>query len=191
MAVTNVFGERLWIEAADQGTDNAWGRWSIFTINVRNAPEGSSSADTTLLLLPILSSAQIGPMQEEVSLVRDEVANMAWGVERTVPLGSGISRPGGEVAKQTFNYLQSLVQGGGAPPQLAAAVRYQAMNSVPENWIPFIPVHVPNQSRDSVATRGYATHSDWRSQRRSEGAATDFVTASRTRCHSGANLFSA
>jgi hypothetical protein len=148
MAVTNVFGERLWIEAADQGTDNAWGRWSIFTINVRNAPEGSSSADTTLLLLPILSSAQVGPMQEEVSLVRDEVANMAWGVERTVPLGSGISRPGGEVAKQTFNYLQSLVQGDGAPPPLAAAVRYQAMNSVPENWIPFIPVHVPNNNRE-------------------------------------------
>ncbi|WP_433984629.1 hypothetical protein RBB78_08160 [Tunturiibacter empetritectus] len=69
------------------------------------------------------------------------------GVEKTVPLASGISRPGSEVAKQTFNYLQSLIPGSGTPPALAAAVRYQAMNSVPENWIPFIPVHVPNNNR--------------------------------------------
>ncbi|MDB6107631.1 MAG: hypothetical protein JWO52_7630 [Gammaproteobacteria bacterium] len=147
MAVTNVFGERLWIEAADQGTDNAWGRWSMFTINIRNAPAGSISADTTLLLPPTLGSAQPGPTQEEIFLVRDEVADMAWGVERTVQLASGISRPGGEVAKQTFNFLQALVPGGGKPPAMAAAVRYQAMNSVPENWIPFIPVHIPNDNR--------------------------------------------
>jgi hypothetical protein len=31
---------------------------------------------------------------------------------------------------------------------MAAAVRYQAMNSVLENWIPLIPVHVPNNNRE-------------------------------------------
>jgi hypothetical protein len=148
LAVTNVFGERLWIEAADQGTDHAWGRWSMFTINVRNAPAGSSSADTTLLLLPTLASAQPGPTQEEVFLVRDEVADMAWGVEKSVQLASGISRPGSEVAKQTVNFLQALIPGGGAPPAMAAAARYEAMNSVPENWIPFIPVHIPGNNRE-------------------------------------------
>ncbi len=148
LAVTNVFGERLWIESADQGVDSAWGRWSMFTINVRNAPRGSNAADPTLLLLPTLAHAQAGPALEEVFLVRDEVANMAWGVEKTVPLASGISRPGGEVAAQTFNFLQGLIPGGGDPPALAAAVRYQAMSSVPENWIPFIPVHVPGNNRE-------------------------------------------
>ena len=72
---------------------------------------------------------------------------MVWGVEKIIPLASGISRPGSEVAKQTFNFLQSLLTGGGAPSPLAADVRYQAMNSVPENWIPFIPVHIPNDNR--------------------------------------------
>jgi hypothetical protein len=148
LAVTNVFGERLWITAADQGADNAWGRWSMFTVNIRNAPAGSTAADTTLLLLPTLASSQVGPPLEEISLVRDEVANMAWGVEKTVSLASGISRPGAEVAKQTFNYLQGLIPGGGTPPPLTAPVRYQAMNSVPENWIPLIPVHVPNDNRE-------------------------------------------
>jgi hypothetical protein len=148
LAVTNVFGERLWITAADQGSDNAWGRWSMFTINIRNAPAGSTAADTTLLLLPTLASSQVGQPFEEISLVRDEVANMAWGVEKTVALASGISRPGAEVAKQTFNYLQGLIPGGGTPPPMKAPVRYQAMNSVPENWIPLIPVHVPNDNRE-------------------------------------------
>jgi hypothetical protein len=73
---------------------------------------------------------------------------MAWGVEKTVPLASGVTRPGSEVAKQTFNYLQALVGAVGTPPPLAAAVRYQAMNSVPENWIPFIPAHVPGDNRE-------------------------------------------
>jgi hypothetical protein len=147
LAVTNVFGDRLWIEAADQGADSAWGRWTMFTIDVLNSPTGNAAADSTLLLLPTLASSQTGPPLEEVFLVRDEVANMAWGVEKTVPLASGISRPGGEVATQTFNYLQGLIPDGAAPPPMAAAVRYQVMNSVPENWIPLIPVHVPDNNR--------------------------------------------
>jgi hypothetical protein len=147
LAVTNVFGDRLWIEAADQGTESAWGRWTMFTVNVLNSPTGNTAADPTLLLLPTLASSQTSPPLEEVFLVRDEVANMAWGVEKTVPLASGISRPGGEVATQTFNYLQGLIPGGTTPPPMAAAVRYQVMNSVPENWIPLIPVNVPDNNR--------------------------------------------
>ena len=72
---------------------------------------------------------------------------MAWGVEKTVALASGVSRPGGEVATQTSNYLQGLIPAGSTPPPMAAAVRYQVMNSVPENWIPLIPVHVPDNNR--------------------------------------------
>ncbi len=57
LAVSNVFGERFWIEAAGKGVDKDWGRWSMFTINVRNAPAGTG-ADTTLLLLPTLAKGQ-------------------------------------------------------------------------------------------------------------------------------------
>ena len=46
LAVTNVFGERFWIEAAGRGIDKNWQRWSMFTINVRNGPR-ASAADTT------------------------------------------------------------------------------------------------------------------------------------------------
>jgi len=149
LAVTNVFGERFWIEAAGRGVDKDWGRWSMFTINVRNAPAGTA-ADTTLLLLPTLAKAQSGPLLDEVFLVRDEVANMVWGVEKAVPLPTGVSRRGDEVAAQTINFLQSLVAAGGPPPPppMTAPVRYQVMDTVPENWIPFLPVHIPNNNRE-------------------------------------------
>jgi hypothetical protein len=147
LAVTNVFGERLWIGPADKGVETDWGRWSMFTVDIRNAP-AASGVDPTLVLLPTLTNAVISPPMEDVFLVRDEVANMAWGVEATVALASGISRPGREVAIQTFNYLQGLIPPGSTPPPMAAPVRYQAMNSVPENWIPFIPAHLPNNNRE-------------------------------------------
>jgi hypothetical protein len=148
LAVTNVFGERFWIEAAGKGIDKDWSRWSMFTINVRNAAAGTP-ADATLLLLPTLAKAQSGQPLEEVLLVRDEVANMVWGVEKTVPLPTGVGRRGSEVAAQTLSYLQKVIGGGAPPPPppMTAPVRYQVMNTVPENWIPFIPVHVPNDNR--------------------------------------------
>ena len=148
LAVTNVFGERFWIDAAGRGVDKNWRRWSMFTINVRNAVDGVA-ADTTLLLLPTIAKAQTGSPLEEVQLVRDEVANMAWGVETTVSLPTGASRKGSEVAAQTLAYLAALAGGGpAAGPPMAATVRYQVMNTVPEHWIPFVPVHVPGNNRE-------------------------------------------
>ena len=47
-----------------------------------------------LLLPPSLSCAQVGPMLERVELVRDEAANLAWGIERFVegPTGRAVYR---------------------------------------------------------------------------------------------------
>jgi hypothetical protein len=147
LAVTNVFGERFWITAADQTSGEATTRWSMFTINIKNAPPGTPDADLTLLLLPTIGKELAGQTFEEVMLVRDEVANMAWGLEKTVEQATGVSRPGKEIAAQTVNYLQGLIGAGAPPPPLTASSRYQVMNSVPENWIPFIPVHVPKNNR--------------------------------------------
>src|SRR5437879_7046637 len=47
------------------------------------------------------------------------------------------------------------------------------------------------QSGDPVATRSHATHSRWRSESRSEGAALDLTFAPRAGCHTRADLFSA
>jgi hypothetical protein len=151
LAVTNTFGEDLWVEAADQGPDASWQRWSMFTINVVNQP--GAPADTSLLLLPTVPKIHESAATEEILLVRDEVADMVWGIEKVVPLPTGQSKPGLEAARQTLAFYQNQLiaaLGGTPPPPPAAAapIRYEAMTSVPENWIPFIPVHVPGSSRE-------------------------------------------
>jgi hypothetical protein len=153
MMVTNVFGERFWIEAADSGAGDAWRRWSMFTLST--AGDQRAAADTSLLLLPTVPKIQEGPALEEVMLVRDEMANMVWGVEKTIPMPTGEGKSGSEAATETIAYHRRLLMERlAAHPserrivEYKANIRYQVMNTVPENWIPFIPVHVPGDNRE-------------------------------------------
>ena len=151
-AVKNVFGDRFWIPSADQGADAEWQRWSMFTINV--AGREGAQADTSLLVLPTVAKIQESAPTENVMLVRDEVANMVWGLEKIVPLASGESKPGEEAAYQTLAFFENQLAaalGGVTPPPpipAVAPIRYRVMTSVPENWIPFIPVHIPGDNRE-------------------------------------------
>jgi hypothetical protein len=145
LAVTNVFGERTWIEAAGAGPDDAWQRWSMFTVASR---EEGAAADTSLMLPPTVPKIQEGDPIESVALIRDEVANMVWGVERVVPLPSGDAKPGAEAAAETLAYLRRIA--GPAPPDpqgRVAPIRYEIMSSVPEHWIPFVGVHLEGSDR--------------------------------------------
>jgi hypothetical protein len=149
LAVTDVFGERVWIEAAGQGQDEDWQRWSMFTMAVRGTDD--VAADTWFALLPTVPKIQQGAPLEEVLLIRDEMANMVWGVETRVPLPDGWSKPGLEAATDRRSFHERLVAQNPAPPaaEPAARVRYEVMsNDVPENWIPFVPVHVPGDNRE-------------------------------------------
>ncbi len=151
MAVTNVFGERTWIRAAGSGPDENWQRWSLFTINTTAIGD---PADTSLLLMPASPKVMDGAPCEEIMLVRDEMANMVWGIERAIPLPSGGTKPGAEAAIETVQYFKRLIaESGVLPPPVPllpneSKIRYEIMSSVPENWIPFIPVHVPNDVRE-------------------------------------------
>ena len=82
-------------------------------------------------------------------LIRDEVANMVWGIETTVPLRTGAGVPGIEAARQLRAFLETKLGAGGGPAVAPSApVRYQIMSTVPENWIPFVPVHVDGSNRE-------------------------------------------
>jgi hypothetical protein len=146
----DVFGQRSWIEPAGTGADEDWQRWSMFNLDV----SGNALVAAQLgVFLPPTVPASEGPPVEDVLLVRDEAANMVWGIERTVWLANGMPMPGQEAARETLAYRQRL-----HPPvdplTSIAAIAYQAMNTVPENWIPFIPVHVPGDNREIQLQRG-------------------------------------
>jgi len=138
LSVANVFGEHFWIEPAGSRDDQSWQRFALYTLEAAG-----------LAVLPTAPKVQEGDPVEQVALVRDEMANMVWGIELLVPLASGRALRGAEAAYQTLALYERLLGAGTATPVTPAApVRYQVMNSVPENWIPFVPVHVPGSNRE-------------------------------------------
>lgn len=140
LTVTNVFGERFWIEPAV--TAAKFQNWRMFTLT----PKG---ADDDRLFVPATTPAALesAPV-EAVACVRDEVANMVWGLETTVQLADGSSRRGREVALELHAKYQAAVPVlPGPAPVNDAKLTYVLMTSVAEHWIPLIPVHVPNDNR--------------------------------------------
>ena len=86
--------------------------------------------------------------------MRDEMANMVWGVERTVPLATGDTRRGSEVAGEGLAHRRVLGEATPAvEPPPAAPIAYRAMLMPPEHWIPFVPVHVAGDSRETQLQR--------------------------------------
>ncbi|HSM88024.1 MAG TPA: hypothetical protein VLT16_17850 [Candidatus Limnocylindrales bacterium] len=147
LAVTNTFGERFWITAAGTGIEQNWHRWAMFQINSEGLSE--RQADTSLFIPPVVAKTMDGDPEEEVELARDEVANMVWAIEKTIPSVAGTGRSGKDEGLETVQYHERLVAaGGGAPPPFQAGIAYLAMTGVPEHFIPFVPVHVPNSVRE-------------------------------------------
>lgn len=142
LAVTNVFGERLWVERAASAAGPVQS-WQMFRLTDKGAPDDRLFVPATT---PTgLESAPI----ESVSCIRDEVSNMVWGIETVVQLPDGSSRRGHEVALELHAKYQSAVV---APPPTVvendAKVKFTLMTSVAEHWIPFIPVHIDNDNRE-------------------------------------------
>lgn len=149
LSVTTVFGEQFWIEPAGSGVESDWQRFALYMLDSSTA-EG---ADAGLVLLPTAPAVQHGDPQEEVALIRDEMANMVWGVERVVPLEHGFGARGAEAATETRAFYERHLATV-TPPPPAAPIRYEAMTTVPENWIPFVPVHVDGSNREIQLQRG-------------------------------------
>jgi hypothetical protein len=148
LTVTNVFGERLWVDAAGRGENNNWNQWRMFNLSNKNS--STLASDTSLMILPTVPKIQESKPIEEVMLIRDELANMVWAIEKVVPLAHGISKSGSETATETRQFYNKFAIQN--PINIAhiendAKIRYEIMNSVPENWIPFIPVKINNDIR--------------------------------------------
>jgi hypothetical protein len=147
LTVTNVFGERFWIGPAV--TNSPTQSWRMFALT----PSGAN--DDRLFVPAVVPTGLTSAPVEAVALVRDEVANMVWGIETTVRLADGSSRRGREVAQELHARYQAAVT---APPPTTpandAALRYTLMTSVGEHWIPFIPVHIDGDNRQIQLQRG-------------------------------------
>jgi hypothetical protein len=82
-----------------------------------------------------LTKSLESPPLEEVNFIRDEMANMVWAVENIVPSQAGKGIRGNEMALSDAP-ADPFVPAG------TAEIRYILGTKVPDNWRPFVPVHV-------------------------------------------------
>lgn len=152
LAVTNTFGERLLVSPSrdDNGTVTQTDDFGLFELT-----GAARSDDPVLLMLPTSQHVLEQRTHEEIALVRDEMANMIWGIEEWVPMADGTSRKGREAGLETRAMMERLLRGtAGTPdPDAVADLRYKVMTSVPEHWIPFIGVNLADSDREIILQR--------------------------------------
>jgi hypothetical protein len=145
LLVTDDFGETTLVRAAGRGPGDEWQRWAMFTLSMAGAAS-TASTDPQLLVPSTLTRTLESAPIEEALFLRDEMANMVWAVEKTVPAARG----GG-----TDGYAAQPAVAADTPtlhPTIAQA-RYILGTDVPLNWHPFMPVHVPGSTRSVMLQR--------------------------------------
>jgi len=145
VVVTDVFGVSTLVRPAADTAGTERNRWGLYHLNTLRGER----IDTRLFLPPVIGKLQESPPLERVLLVRDEMANMVWGIEDLIPGPAGVGVNGFEAASALERYLISLAPTASplALFETGAKIRYKLGTSVPENWIPFIPVHKPGSNR--------------------------------------------
>jgi len=121
--------------AAADGPSSGWRMFSLDASGPTIGSVNSALAATNLLVLTpggvnILDSTAI----EDVLMLRDEPAEMAWGVENTVIGASGTPTDRALVWRTTQPAI--------VPPSANAVAAYRLGSTVPDYWIPFLPVAV-------------------------------------------------
>jgi hypothetical protein len=119
----------------------------MFRISTMTAAGAPGAPVSMLLTPPTLGQSLDSVPIEEVLLLRDEMADMAWAIENTIasPLGSPVNR---------FEQARALTPPAPAHEPLAELV-YRLRSAVPENWIPFVPVGAdPGRLRRSALEGG-------------------------------------
>lgn len=147
LVVHDVFGGKTLIERADRGPVGPAGIWTMFSTSIAGKPD----VDEFFLLPPTVgAAAQSGEIIEEVRFVRDEMANLAWAIERTVENAIGEPWPAHERSvARTETDSSAAISAEDEPP-----LRYKIQTSVPEHWIPFPPVAIDASLREVRFERG-------------------------------------
>lgn len=125
LIVTDVFGVTSAIPRADAAPGT---RWTLFS------PTDQASGGTAPFLVIPASAAAVAQESEpleDVRLLRDETADLAWAIEYLVQGPSGAPQPEPSAAAQA--------PVSGAPVPLV----YQLSTTLPPSWFPLLPVTTP------------------------------------------------
>jgi hypothetical protein len=152
LIVHDVFGGQTLIERADSAPFVPGERWTMFS----TAVEGTTQvADYFVLSSSAATTLEVGSVLEDVRLIRDQMANMAWAVEHATENGIGEPWRGHERALAVQATAPPPASGANAPPQADVPIRYQIQTVVPEHWIPLVPIAV-DPARGEIALESAA-----------------------------------
>jgi hypothetical protein len=148
LVVTDSFGQRTLVRPAAQ-VDGARRDWRMFT-PTPVTPPAANAADLSaelLLLAPATAPGLHGEPVEEVLLLRDEMANLGWAVERVVESAVGGRLDRVEAYRATGREGSGSTTGSGA-------LHYRLATTVPNYWLPLVPVRIAPDRPDVRLRRG-------------------------------------
>ncbi|HSW22172.1 MAG TPA: hypothetical protein VLJ62_05350 [Burkholderiaceae bacterium] len=155
IVVTDNFGSNTLVEptATRHSALALAGQWGLWTLSRGDAP---GQIDPRLFLAPGLAATQEAPPIDEVVFLRDEVANVVWAVESTIPDPLGGGRDARTAARQLREQIRLAYPVPPEVPNVPAEVllHYQLMGTVPENWIPLVAVRLAGQVTASAFLQG-------------------------------------
>ncbi len=147
LVVTDTFGVRSLLRPiGDRALPRPeWAMWQLDSIRRPGGERVRVPAPNLFFLPPSIGTVLEGRPLEQVLFMRDEMANLAWAIERSVegPLETAIPRVEG-VAE--------------APPESALgeipsdALLYRLASRVPDNWVPLLPAQVKDD-QDRIVSR--------------------------------------
>jgi len=145
LQVTDSFGDVTRIAPSSE-SDGAGGPWRMYSLSRDRRSSVITKTPDFLFLPPVLGTSLHGVTLEEVLFLRDEMANMAWAVERTAEGPSGWPMNRFEVyqAERARKPVQGISDG---PPN------YRLATDVPDYWIPLLAARVSDSDRDIVLER--------------------------------------
>jgi hypothetical protein len=105
----------------------AGGEWGMFGVS-----RADGRPDGALLIAPALAASLQGRDVEEVLLLRDEVANLAWAIERAVAGEDGLPADQAQAAHEG-------VPPAPPPARPADTLPYRLRTDPPPHWFPLLP----------------------------------------------------
>ena len=138
LVVTDTFGIRMLLRPIGNRSlsPSHWRMWQLAFTQSGGLDTVPVPHANLFFLPPALARPLEGPAVEDVLFMRDEMANLAWAIERRIesPVEQGILRR--DVFAPASGDGQPVGQDRSSPP------RYLLASSVPAYWIPLLPVRL-------------------------------------------------
>ena len=136
LVVTDSFGVRTLLRPiGDRSLPQS--NWAMWQMSYRRRPgeEPIKKPVSNLFFLPPTAGRRTeGAPLEDVLFMRDEMANLAWAIERIIENPLEQPMPRAEQERESGEAPSTSPDGGARPP------RYRLSSRVPGHWIPLLPL---------------------------------------------------